>query len=57
MRNNDVEYCLGPGRKAKGISIAKEHIFCWDNDGQLYGWGFKSIALGIYSASSEVIPY
>lgn len=34
------------GKVVKGVSVGKHHSLLWDNEGKLYSWGCRSLALG-----------
>ena len=40
-------------RVVKGISVGKHHSLFWDNEGKLYSWGCRSLALGYGHLPSE----
>lgn len=39
----------------KGISVGKHHSLYWDEDGSLYSWGSRSLALGYGELPSDVL--
>ncbi len=44
-------------RIVKGISVGKHHSLYWDEDGSLYSWGSRSLALGYGELPSDVVHY
>ena len=40
--------------KILGISVGQHYCLCWDNNGQLYSWGSRSIGLGYIQLPTDV---
>jgi hypothetical protein len=40
-----------------GLSIGKNHCLCWDNEGKLFSWGCRSIALGYNDLPDAVYSF
>lgn len=47
---------ITPIPKIAGISIGKYHNLSWTEEGKLYSWGLKSIALG-YSYIPDTVNF
>jgi hypothetical protein len=46
---------LNTCRPVKGISVGKHHSLCWDEQGELYSWGCRSLGLGFGSLPADVL--